>query len=103
MAVGLAGIVGIDPLLALLTASPALTGGHGTSAAVAPSIEALGYPQALTVALTAATFGLVAGSLLGSPMANRLIIKDNLLHKKNFHLLMKLSSTYLLPKRIQPY
>ncbi len=82
LAVGLAGIVGIDPLLALLTASPALTGGHGTSAAVAPSIEALGYPQALTVALTAATFGLVAGSLLGSPMANRLIIKDNLLHKK---------------------
>ena len=82
LAVGLAGVVGIDPLLALLTASPALTGGHGTSAAVAPSIEALGYPQALTVALTAATFGLVAGSLLGSPMANRLIIKDNLLHKK---------------------
>lgn len=82
LAVGLAGIVGIDPLLALLTASPALTGGHGTSAAVAPSIEALGYPQALTVALTAATFGLVAGSLLGSPMANLLIIKDNLLHKK---------------------
>lgn len=82
LAVGLAGIVGIDPLLALLTASPALTGGHGTSAAVAPSIEALGYPQALTVALTAATFGLVAGSLLGSPMANRLIVKNNLLNKK---------------------
>ncbi len=82
LAVGLAGVVGIDPLLALLTASPALTGGHGTSAAVAPSIEALGYPQALTVALTAATFGLVAGSLLGSPMANRLIVKNNLLHKK---------------------
>lgn len=82
LAVGLAGVVGIDPLLALLTASPALTGGHGTSAAVAPSIEALGYPQALTVALTAATFGLVAGSLLGSPMANRLIVRDNLLNKK---------------------
>jgi len=82
LAVGLAGVVGIDPLLALLTASPALTGGHGTSAAVAPSIEALGHPEALTVALTAATFGLIAGSLLGSPMANRLIVKDNLLHKK---------------------
>lgn len=81
-AVGLAKVVGIDPLLALLTASPALTGGHGTSAAVAPSIEALGYPQALTVGLTAATFGIVAGSIIGSPMANRLIIKDNLLNKK---------------------
>ncbi|KMT21915.1 sodium/glutamate symporter [Clostridium cylindrosporum] len=82
VAVGLAKVVGINPLLALLTASPALTGGHGTSAAVAPSIEALGYPEALTVALTAATFGLVAGSLLGSPMANRLIIKDDLVNKK---------------------
>ena len=82
LAIGLASVVGIDPLLALLTASPALTGGHGTAAAVAPSIEALGYPEALTVALTAATFGLVAGSLLGSPMANGLIIKDDLVNKK---------------------
>lgn len=82
LAVSLAKVIGIDPLLALLTASPALTGGHGTSAAVAPSIEALGYPEALTVALTAATFGVIAGSLLGSPMANRLITKDNLVNKK---------------------
>ena len=82
LAVSLAGVVGISPLLALLTASPSLTGGHGTSAAVAPSIEVLGYPEALTVALTAATFGLIAGSLLGSPMANRLITKNNLVNKK---------------------
>ena len=82
LAVGLAETVGISPLLALLTASPALTGGHGTSAAVAPSIEALGYPEALTVGLTAATFGVIAGSLIGSPMANRLIIKHDLVNKK---------------------
>lgn len=82
LAVCLAKIVGINPLLALLTASPALTGGHGTSAAVAPTIEALGHPEALTVALTAATFGLVAGSMMGSPMANRLIVKDKLVNKK---------------------
>ena len=82
LAVGLAKVVGINPLIALLTASPSLTGGHGTSAAVAPSIEILGYPEALTVALTAATFGLIAGSVLGSPMATRLIIKDNLVNKK---------------------
>ncbi|MDO5780653.1 MAG: sodium/glutamate symporter [Clostridium sp.] len=86
LAVGLAEFVGINPLLALLTASPALTGGHGTSAAVAPSIEALGYPEALTVALTAATFGLIAGSFLGSPMANRLIVKNNLINKKKSQL-----------------
>ena len=82
LAVGLSGTVGISPLVALLTASPALTGGLGTSAAVAPSIEALGYPEALTVGLTAATFGMIVGSLMGSPMANRLIIKDNLINKR---------------------
>lgn len=86
LAIGLAGVLRINPLLALLTASPALTGGHGTSAAVAPSIEILGYPEALTVALTAATFGLVAGSLIGSPMANYLIVKDNLVNKKKLQL-----------------
>ncbi len=82
LAVGLSGAVGISSLVALLTASPALTGGLGTSAAVAPSIEALGYPEALTVGLTAATFGMIVGSLMGSPMANRLIIKDNLVNKR---------------------
>lgn len=86
LAVGIAEFIGINPLLALLTASPSLTGGHGTSAAVAPSIEALGYPEALTVALTAATFGLIAGSILGSPMANRLIVKNNLVNKKKIQL-----------------
>ena len=82
LAIGLADVINIDPLIALLTASPALTGGHGTAAAVVPSIEVLGYPEALTVSLTAATFGLISGSLLGSPMANRLIVKNNLLNKK---------------------
>jgi ESS family glutamate:Na+ symporter len=80
LAVGLSGIIGIDPLLALITASPALTGGHGTAAAVAPSIEILGYPEALTVGITAATFGLIAGSVMGGPLANRLVIKDNLIN-----------------------
>ena len=77
LAITLAEFVGI-----ILTASPSLTGGHGTAAAVAPSIESLGHPEALTLALTAATFGLIAGSLLGSPMANRLIMKNDLVNKK---------------------
>lgn len=49
LAVGLSGVLGISPLVALLTASPSLTGGHGTAAAVAPSIEGLGHPEALTI------------------------------------------------------
>ena len=82
LAVGISRFINISPLIALITASPALIGGHGTATAVAPSIESLGHPEALTIALTAATFGLISGSLLGSPMANRLITKNNLLNKK---------------------
>lgn len=83
LAVSLSGVLGISPFVALLTASPSLIGGHGTAAAVAPSIEALGHPEALTIALTAATFGLISGSLLGSPMANHLIRKNKLSSNEN--------------------
>lgn len=81
LAVGLADTVGIPSLLALLTASPALTGGMGTSAAVAPSVEALGYSAATTVAVTAATFGILCGSVMGGPVATRLIEKHDLFRK----------------------
>ena len=82
VAVGLAGLVGVHPLLALMTGSTPMTGGHGTSAAFAPTVEALGITGAMTVAVAAATFGLVAGSMMGGPVANRLIIKHDLLNKK---------------------
>ena len=81
LAVGLADTVGIEPLLALMTASPALTGGMGTSAAVAPSVEALGYSAATTVAVTAGTFGILCGSVMGGPVATRLIERHDLFRK----------------------
>lgn len=81
LAMGLADTVGIEPLLALMTASPALTGGMGTSAAVAPSVEALGYSAATTVAVTAATFGILCGSVMGGPVATRLIERHDLFRK----------------------
>lgn len=79
VAVSLSGIVGLNPLLALMTGSTPMTGGHGTAAAMAPTIEAMGIKGASTVGIAAATFGLVAGSMLGGPIANRLILKHNLL------------------------
>jgi len=82
VAVGLAGLVGVHPLLALMTGSTPMTGGHGTSAAFAPTVEALGIAGATTVAVAAATFGLVSGSMMGGPVANRLIIKHDLINKK---------------------
>ncbi len=82
IAVGLSGVVGVDPLLALMTGSTPMTGGHGTSAAFAPTIEAMGITGATTVAVAAATYGLVSGSMMGGPVANRLIIKHDLMTKR---------------------
>ena len=81
VAVGLSKFVGLPPLLALMTGSTPMTGGHGTSAAVAPTIEALGpaYKGANAIAIASATFGLIAGSAMGGPIASRLIKKHKLL------------------------
>jgi ESS family glutamate:Na+ symporter len=73
--------IGIDikPMIALMTGSIPLTGGHGNAASFAPLAEQLGYTGANAVAVAAATYGLVTGSLMGGPLANRLIIKKNLM------------------------
>lgn len=73
VAVGVGYLTGVNPLIALLTGSTAMTGGHGTAAAMAPIVEELGHTGAKSVAIAAATFGLIAGSSLGGPLANRLI------------------------------
>ena len=83
VAAGLSGVVGLEPLLALMTGSTPMTGGHGTAGAIAPTVEELGVIGANTVGLAAATFGLVSGSMMGGPLANRLIIKHDLVRKRD--------------------
>lgn len=85
VAVVLAPVVGVDPALALMTGSTPMTGGHGVSGGIAPLVEASGVTGAETIAYTSATFGLIAGSLMGGPLANRLIIKHKLLEKEPSH------------------
>ena len=70
---GLATVFGIHPLLGIMAGSTSLEGGHGNAAAFGPVAEQLGASGATTVALAAATFGLVSGSLLGGPTASFLI------------------------------
>lgn len=76
--VSLAKVFGLHPLLGLATGSVPMTGGHGTSAAFAPSFEELGAKGAVAVAMASATFGLVMGSMIGGPIAKRLIEKNKL-------------------------
>lgn len=82
LGVYLAKLLGLSPLVGLATASIPMTGGHGTSAAFAPVLEEAGLQNALTITLAAATFGLVAGSLIGGPTGKFLIEKYKLITGK---------------------
>ena len=79
----LAKALGIDPLLGLAAGSIPLTGGHGTSGAFGPYLEDLGASGATVVAVASATYGLIAGCLIGGPIGRRLMIKNNLKPTEN--------------------
>lgn len=76
--VGLSKIFGISELIGLAASSVPMVGGHGTSGAFGPLFEQNGASGATAVALASATFGLVMGSLIGGPVARKLILKNNL-------------------------
>ena len=74
--VAMASVLGLDPLLGLVTGSISLTGGHGTAGAWGTVLEdQYGVVGATTLGIAAATYGLVAGGLIGGPVARRLINK----------------------------
>lgn len=73
LGLGLARLLGVDPLLGLLCGSISMTGGHGTALGFAPTLEEMGLASANVLGASAATFGLVAGGLLGGPVAGRLL------------------------------
>ena len=79
LAVGLAKLLHIDVLVGLCTGSIPMVGGHGTAGAFGPVLEDFGIEGASTLCTAAATFGLIAGSMMGGPIGKRLIEKKNLL------------------------
>jgi ESS family glutamate:Na+ symporter len=80
--VGLAELLGISPGVGLLAGSAALAGGHGTVIAWAPTIaQAFSVPNAAEIGAAAATFGLVAGGVLGGPLAHNLVSRYRLAPK----------------------
>nr|WP_307775820.1 sodium/glutamate symporter [uncultured Cetobacterium sp.] len=78
----LAKFFGLHPLLGIAAGSVPLTGGHGTSGAFGPVLEAAGAQGAMSVAIASATFGLVAGCMIGGPVAKRLMAKYGLVGHK---------------------
>jgi ESS family glutamate:Na+ symporter len=77
--VGLARLFDIHPMNGLLAGSITLSGGHGTGAAWAGKfIEERNLQGAVELAVACATYGLVAGGLLGGPLAGGLIRRHGL-------------------------
>lgn len=73
LSIGLSWAMGRDSLFGLATGSMPMCGGHGTSAGFSPLLEQHGLTGASSLTLASATFGLIAGSLLGGPLADALI------------------------------
>ena len=73
--------MGIDPLIGMAAGSISMTGGHGTAGGFASVLEGMGLHGAGTIGMAAATFGLIAGSVIGGPLAER-IIRRKLSHEQ---------------------
>jgi len=81
MPLGITRLMGVDPLLGIAAGSVSMTGGHGTAGGFAGILEEMGLHGAGTIGMAAATFGLIAGSMVGGPLANH-IIRTKLTHEQ---------------------
>lgn len=77
--IGVATLAGAPPATGILAGSAALAGGHGTVIAWAPVFrERFGIGNAMEIGVAAATFGLVAGGILGGPIGRYLVRRHGL-------------------------
>ena len=74
----IASAFGLDPRLGLATGSIPMVGGHGTAASFGPLLEKAGVSGASAASIASATFGLVAGCVIGGPTAVSRIRQKNL-------------------------
>jgi len=77
--VGLTKVLGVHPFLGLIAGSITMTGGHGTGAAFGKLMEdQYQFAGGVTLAMAAATFGLVSGGIIGGPVATALVRRGGL-------------------------
>jgi ESS family glutamate:Na+ symporter len=81
MPIGIARLMDVSPLIGMAAGSMSMTGGHGTAGGFASVLEGMGLHGAGTIGMAAATFGLIAGSMIGGPLAAR-IIRTKLTHEQ---------------------
>ena len=68
-----------------------MVGGHGTAGSYGPEMELMGISGAGVLAMASATYGLVAGSLMGGPTARSLINRYKLRSNESTEELLELS------------
>lgn len=81
MPLGITKLMGVNQLVGIATGSISMTGGHGTAGGFAGVLKDMGLEGADTIGMAAATFGLIAGSMIGGPMAE-FIIRKKLTHEQ---------------------
>ncbi len=70
----IAKLTDINPMFGIMAGSVSMIGGHGGAAAFGETAEKImGVSGSIAVAMAAATFGLISGSLIGGPIARFLI------------------------------
>ncbi|ETS93141.1 MULTISPECIES: sodium/glutamate symporter [Veillonella] len=70
--------LGVEPIIGIMAGSVSMMGGLGTAGAFGPYFEELlGIPGTASAAVAAATFGMVAGTILGAPVGERIIKTHN--------------------------
>lgn len=79
--VGLAKVLGINPLHGIAMGSTSMTGGIGSAISFGKIMESMGAKSNITIGVAAATFGLLAGSIVGGPTAKLLIAKNGLVSR----------------------
>ena len=78
LSVGIAKGMDLDPLVGMAAGSIPMCGGHGTAGGFSSVLEEMGLQGASSITMACATFGLVAGSMIGGPIAEMLIRKRHL-------------------------
>jgi len=73
LGMGIAAAFGVNALVGVMAGSVTLVGGPATGLAFAPKFQELGIAGADSLAIAAATFGIVCGGLLGGPVGTWII------------------------------
>lgn len=73
LGIAIASLFGVNVLVGVMVGSVTLVGGPATGSAFAAEFEKAGVGGALSLAIAAATFGIVCGGLLGGPVGTWII------------------------------